>query len=91
MSVVYDKDYILLQKISNNLRGLQQSSFINKLLVVMSGTFIAQLIGLAATPLITRLYTPEAFGYFSNVIAVAVIFSSILTLSYPLAIVLPKK
>jgi O-antigen/teichoic acid export membrane protein len=84
-------DYILLKKISNNLRDLQRSSFINKLLIVMSGTFIAQLIGLAATPLITRFYTPEAFGYFSNVIAVAVIFSSILTLSYPLAIVLQKK
>jgi O-antigen/teichoic acid export membrane protein len=89
--LLYVKEYSLLKKIDNNWREIKQSLFFRKFLVVMSGTLVAQLISLVATPFITRLYTPEAFGYFSNVVSLAAVFASLLTLSFSLAIVLPKK
>jgi O-antigen/teichoic acid export membrane protein len=81
----------LFKKIVDSWREIKQSAFVSKLLIVMTGTFAAQLISFAATPFITRLYTPEVFGYFSNFISVAAVFAAVLTLSYSLAIVLPKK
>jgi O-antigen/teichoic acid export membrane protein len=71
--------------------SLKNSDFIKKVYVIMAGTLLAQIITLTATPLITRLYSPEVFGFFSNVMAMAVVLVIVLTLSFSLAIVLPKK
>lgn len=40
----------------------KKSSFAGDVLKLVSGTTIAQAIGVLATPLLTRLYAPEAFG-----------------------------
>lgn len=42
-------------------------------------------------PLITRLYSPDAFGLFGVFIAIAAILTPVGGLAYPLAIVLPKE
>jgi len=57
----------------------------------MGGTAGAQLITLVAYPIVTRLYSPEAIGMLGSFIALLSILLPLAALSYPLAIVLPKK
>ena len=57
----------------------------------MTGTTVAQAIPIAASPILTRIYSPEDFGVFTIFIAVSSIFGSIANGRYELAIMLPKK
>jgi lipopolysaccharide exporter len=57
----------------------------------MSGTFIAQLIGIGAMPILTRLYSASDFGAFGIYIAVVTLLSHIISGKYELAIILPSK
>lgn len=59
--------------------------------LLLSGTLGAQLISITFTPIITRLYGPDAFGLFGTVMAAVAIVSPLVTLGYPAAISLPKK
>jgi O-antigen/teichoic acid export membrane protein len=69
---------------------LQQHSFIRKLFTLLSGTVLAQVIPLALSPILTRLFSNEAFGIFSTFFTIVAIISIIVTLRLELAIVLPK-
>ena len=55
-----------------------------------TGTTAVQVIGIAASPFITRLYGPEAFGIFGIFIAILSIMNPVATFTYSTAIVLPK-
>lgn len=55
-----------------------------------TGTAGAQAITMAFSPLITRLYGPEAFGMLGTFMAVLAIMTPMSALAYPIAIVLPK-
>lgn len=57
----------------------------------MSGTVIAQLLAFLLMPILTRLYTQEAFGLLTTFTAMVSLISSYATLKYDTAIVLPKK
>ena len=57
----------------------------------MSGTALAQFINMAAIPLLTRLYGPESYGMMGSFMSVVNILIPLSALSYPIAIVLPKK
>ena len=57
--------------------------------IVSLGTIAAQLISLSFVPIITRLYSPEAFGLFGVYMSVAGFISTVSSLGYPAAIVLP--
>lgn len=72
------------------LKNIFQSKFIRNVIVVASGTAGAQMIGMAFSPLITRLYGPEAFGILGTFTAVLAVLTPIAALTYPIAIVLPK-
>lgn len=58
--------------------------------VVASGTAGAQAIAIAFSPVITRLYGPEAFGLLGTFLALVALISPIAAFCYPIAIVLPK-
>mgnify|MGYP006075446585 CR=1 FL=1 len=58
-------------------------------LVLMSGTSSGQLILLAASPVLTRLYTPEDFGVLALFAALAQILSIVASGRYEIAILLP--
>lgn len=73
------------------LARLRNSSFIKNVLIVMSGTVLAQAIGFALTPLISRLFTPADFGIFGSFNAVAGVIAAAITLEYSQAILLPKE
>lgn len=77
-----------LQKFFFNLK---QSSFLKNILIVMSGTAIAQIIAYALYPIISRLFTPEDFGIFGSFSAVVGIICSLITLDYSQALMLPKE
>ncbi len=59
--------------------------------VVASGTAGAQAIVIAFSPIITRLYGPEAFGILGTFMAIVAVITPIAAMSYPIAIVLPKE
>jgi len=75
----------------NIIFRLKNSVFIKNILIVMTGTALAQVIGFALTPVISRLFTPEDFGIFGSFSAVVGVFSAGITLDYSQAIMLPKE
>ncbi|GAE28504.1 O-antigen flippase Wzx [Halalkalibacter wakoensis JCM 9140] len=69
---------------------IKKSRFIKNVLMVMSGTALAQIITFSLMPIITRLYGPESIGVLGTFTAVVAILGPIAALTYPIAIVLPK-
>lgn len=65
--------------------------FGRNVLVLMTGTTIAQVIPLAISPLLTRIYTPNDFGAFSLYLAIASTIAVVATGRYELAIILPSR
>lgn len=59
-------------------------------LALVSGTAISQVIAMAFTPLLTRLYGPEAFGLQGLFISMSSIVATVAALTYPTAIVLAE-
>ncbi|UPT77635.1 oligosaccharide flippase family protein [Sulfurovum sp. XGS-02] len=68
-----------------------KSEFSRNVVILMTGTTIAQAIPIAISPILTRIYTPEDFGVFALFVAVASIFGSVANGRYELAIMLPRK
>jgi len=73
------------------IERITSSRFLRNVLIVASGTAGAQIITLAFSPVITRLYGPEAFGLLGTFLATLAILMPIAALTYPIAIVLPEK
>lgn len=71
-------------------RIFPKSEFVRNVLTLMTGTTIAQIIPIAVSPILTRLYSPEQFGVFALYVSIATILSSVATGRYELAILLPK-
>jgi len=69
--------------------NLRKSRFIKDVSIVAGGTAIAQLITMAFSPIITRLYGPDAFGILGVFNSVVGIIVPIASLTYVHAIVLP--
>ncbi len=57
----------------------------------MSGSVAAQAVGVALSPVISRLFTPADFGVFGSFIAVTGVVSAVATFDYSQAIMLPKR
>lgn len=66
-------------------------SFLRNLSIVMSGTVLAQVIGFAAMPIVSRLFTVEDFGIFGTFQSILGVLSAGITLQYTQAVVLPKE
>jgi O-antigen/teichoic acid export membrane protein len=64
--------------------------FIRNVVMVASGTAMAQAISMIFSPLITRLYGPDAYGLQGVFLSIASIMGAIASMTYPVAIVLPK-
>lgn len=63
---------------------------IKNILLLMSGTSLAQIITVLVAPVLTRLYTPEEFGEYSLYMAISGILVIIFSGSYEIAVPLPK-
>lgn len=74
----------------NRFKTFASSRVIKNVGVLLVGTVGGQIISLAVTPLLTRLYTPADFGFFSVFISLVTLVSTVAALRYDQAIVLPK-
>ncbi|MEX0331051.1 MAG: lipopolysaccharide biosynthesis protein [Puniceicoccaceae bacterium] len=81
----------MISKIRAELVSLVRSNFLKSVALVAGGTAISQLIGISATPVITRLYGPEAFGVVGSFLAFVTMLKPVISMSYPIAIVLPPE
>jgi len=68
----------------------RNSGFRGDVLRLASGTALGQLIVLAATPVLTRLFSPEAFGVAAMFMALTGVAGVVACLRYELSIVLPE-
>jgi O-antigen/teichoic acid export membrane protein len=81
----------MLLKLDKITLRVKNSAFVKNILIVMSGTGLAQMIGFALLPVISRLFTPEDFGVFGSFNAVVGVIAAGVTLDYSQAIMLPKE
>ena len=65
------------------------TSFKGDVLRLVSGTGIAQIIGILSMPILSRLYAPEAFGIVALFASLSSTFGIIACMRYELAILLP--
>lgn len=70
---------------------LGKRPFVRNVITVTSGAAVSQAIGMAFSPVITRLYGPEAYGTQGVFMSIAGVMGSISALTYPVAIILPKR
>jgi O-antigen/teichoic acid export membrane protein len=82
---------VLIKKSNITITRLKNSAFVKNFFIVMSGTALAQVIGFALTPIISRLFTPADFGIFGSFNAVAGVIAAAATLGYSSTILLPKE
>jgi O-antigen/teichoic acid export membrane protein len=69
---------------------LKSRPFVRSVIAVSGGTAIAQAITIAFTPLVARLYGPEAYGAHNILLSIASIITTFAALSYPAAITLAR-
>lgn len=68
-----------------------KGSFVRSVLMLMTGTSIAQAIPVAISPILTRIYSPADFGLFAIYAALASVLGIIATGRYEVAIMLPRE
>jgi O-antigen/teichoic acid export membrane protein len=65
--------------------------FVRNVLVLLSGTTAATLIPTVIAPILSRIYTPEAYGVFALYVSIVSVIVVVINCGYDAAIVLPKK
>ena len=73
------------------IERLKKSSFFKAVLLLSSGSIIAQCIRAAATPVLTRIYSPETLGIYTYLISISAIFMWVANLRYEIAIVTDRE
>ena len=68
----------------------RKGGFGRNVLVLVSGTAVAQAIPIAASPILTRMYSPSDFGVLAIFVAVTAVLGAVATGRYELAIMLPE-
>lgn len=71
----------------NRLKSIE---FVRHVTNIITGTIAAQAIALLASPLITRIYSPENFAMLGLYLSIVAIVSKVSSLCYERAIVLPE-
>ena len=65
-------------------------NFVSNVIKVTSGSFFGQLVFISTTPVITRIYDPEVFGFFAIYSAIVRLISGISPLRYEMAILIAE-
>lgn len=81
-----------LNKITGHFTEVSSNapSFATDVFKLVTGTTFAQAIAIIASPILTRLYGPESFGFLAIFISITSIIGVIACMRYELAIMLPK-
>ncbi|PIS37602.1 MAG: hypothetical protein COT35_05205 [Nitrospirae bacterium CG08_land_8_20_14_0_20_52_24] len=72
-------------------RYVPKGSFLANTMALMTGTALAQGLTMAAMSILTRIYSPEAFGVAAMFAGVVAIISVVASWRYELAVMLPEK
>jgi lipopolysaccharide exporter len=72
-----------------NSQKRDHHAFMKNVLILVSGTAIAQLIAILGTPVITRIYDPAAFGSLALFLSITSLIGVVICLKYEAAIMLP--
>ncbi len=80
-----------MKSIHNLVSRLYRSHFFRNVLVMMTGTVLAQVIALAFVPVLSRVYDPATYGVFGVFLSIVGIVSCVATLRYDMALMLPKE
>lgn len=72
------------------LKNITSSAYYRNALTLISGSAIAQIILMASTLVLARMYSPEEFGIYTNFLAVIQVLGIIASGCYQFAIMLPK-
>ena len=75
----------------NLFNNILKSNFIKNAAKLATGTALAQVLALAFLPILSRIYSQEAFGLLAAFTAVMTLITSFATLKYDTALVLPKE
>ncbi len=78
------------EKNSRKIYSLFQSAGVRNFAKLLSANVVAQAIGLAVYPVLTRLYAPDDFGLLNLFLSIGGVLSILATAEYQYAIVLPK-
>tara|TARA_R110002073_G_scaffold322276_2_gene498823 strand:+ start:5489 stop:6778 length:1290 start_codon:yes stop_codon:yes gene_type:complete len=85
-----NKTYQVYNSLKKKCYHAVKGQFAKNLITLGTGTILAQLIPIAASPILTRLYTPDQFGVFANFNAILALLLVFFTGKYERAIILPK-
>ena len=77
---------MIIKKFNNIIN----SKFLRNLIILASGTAVAQIIGLAASPILSRLFSPEEFGVYGALLSMVGIIAAIGSLKYEMALVIER-
>ncbi len=69
----------------------REKSFVFHVTLLTGGTLVGQGLLVLLSPVLSRLYTPSAFGVFGEFISVAGVLAAVATFRYELAIPLPSE
>ncbi len=79
----------MLTTVPTLLRKVRQSPLVKNVAILATGTVFAQAIAIIASPVLTRLYSPESFGLFATFIALATSLAPAATGKFEVAMMLP--
>lgn len=83
-------DIVMNSKLASFKEKLDKSLFFQNIVIVAGGNVTAKLIGILATPIVTRLYTPENYGLYTVFMSIIGITGSLATLRYSVTIPIAK-
>ena len=81
----------MIKKLQNKVFSKFGTEFSRNIFKVFSGSSIAYLMGFISLPVLTRIYSADDFGNYQLLFSIIILFSSISSLKYEIAIVLPKE
>lgn len=87
---VNELDSVQVTESSASVSSRSKTGFVGDVLKLVSGATLAQSIGILITPVLTRLYPPEAFGVLELFTSIAAVLGVIACMRYELAIMLPE-
>jgi O-antigen/teichoic acid export membrane protein len=80
----------LFRRLADKLLAGPAGATFKGMATIASGNMVARLIGVVATPLLTRIYSPESFGILAIFASIVAFLGPIMTLRYVVAVPLPK-
>lgn len=76
----------VLSRTKNYVKNIFKNNFIKSIIMISSGTAFAQVVGMLASPIITRIYPPDEYGMLTLFNSVMAVVGLVGSLKYELTI-----